>query len=99
MGYPKYRVLQAAHAVTAEKIVEMPDGKMFGGGTLIGTGTNQVVAHVYTAPAAGGPWVLIFCMTTQYSGLSQLAPIPCDKWIKITPSGTGAKFSPYVCLE
>ena len=99
MGYPKYRVLIAAPHVTAEKVVEMPDAKMFGGGALVGDGTNQVDIDVYTGPTADGPWSLIFCLITQYAGMAMLAPIPCGRWIKLIPGGTGATFTPYVCLE
>ena len=99
MGYPKYRVLMADHEVSSETVIEMPKAKMFGGGTLVGDGVNQVNTHVYTSDHSSGPWVVIFCLHTQYSGMSLLAPFPCKRWIKITPSGTGVKFSPYVCLE
>ena len=99
MTGPKFRVLPTGHDVDTETTIEMPEGKMFGGGALIGTGTNQVEAHVATGPTTGGPWTEIFCVHAQYSGTIKLQPFPCDKYIRITPSGTGATFDGYMCWE
>ena len=101
MGYPKFRILPGGHdlATSTSTVFKMKKGRMFGGGMLGSVGTDTGEVHVHDSVNEDGPWREIYCAHAQYSGIMWLAPFPCDRYIQVVVTGTGATFDAYECWE
>ncbi len=94
MGY--HKLCHKLKNVTSTEYEEICPGGMFGGGNLVGSGTNAVSCNVWTGPTRDGPWEKTYSVHTQYSGIMQLGKFYSDRWLKVTVTGTGATFDGFI---